>query len=86
MKLETIIDLYGSAFKKNLIIKRELHSDTTFKAYKTYKITLFEHTKEGNKELLSEEITDKIIDTNKDKVIESVEKKFLSKVIKYYGN
>lgn len=86
MNLENIIDIYGKALEKNFIVKREmLDSETAMKAYKTYRITLYEYDKKP-KEVLGVQRLDRFIDSTKQALIEKVESEFLFTVFAHYGN
>lgn len=85
MKLEKLINILGDTLEKTLVIKRELKADTTFKAYKTYKITLYEAVPKSTPiEICSYQITDKIIDSNKEAIITKVEYEFIKKLFEVY--
>lgn len=85
MKLEKLINILGDTLEKTLVIKRELKADTTFKAYKTYKITLYEVVpKSIPREICEYQITDKIIESNKETIIAKTEEEFIKKLFEVY--
>lgn len=84
MKLEKIIDKLGERIKRTLVIKRELITEPTFKAFKTYRITLFEVQKGIVTEVCNAQIKDKILEANKDKIVEKVEELLLEKIFEKY--
>lgn len=85
MKLEKLINILGDTLEKTLVIKRELKADTTFKAYKTYKITLYEVVpKSTPREIYEYQITDKIIESNKETIIAKTEEGFIKKLFEVY--
>ena len=85
MKLEKLINILGDTLEKTLVIKRELKADTTFKAYKTYKIILYEVIpKSAPIEICGCQITDKIIDSNKEAIIAKAENEFIKKLFEVY--
>lgn len=94
MNLEKIVDIYGKSFDKTLLIKRSLIAgETSFKAFKTYTISLYEKNKcvkmdkpYSIDEIFTTKVTDKITDDTKNKVIDQVEQKFLKELFDYYGS
>lgn len=84
MTLEKVINILGKALDKTLIIKRELITDETFKAYKTYKIELYGMEKKKPVILETIQVTDKIIDTNKEAIITKIEETFLRQIFDKY--
>lgn len=86
MTLENIINIYGRALEKNFIIKREmLDPETAMKAYKTYRITLYEYDGKP-KQVLDIQRLDRFIDSTRQALIKKVETDFLLKVFAHYGN
>ena len=74
MTLENIINIYGKALEKNFIVKREmLDSETAMKAYKTYRITLYEYDGKPKQVLVMQRL-DRFIDSTKQVLIEKVMK------------
>ena len=67
MKFEDIINVIGKLKNKHLIVKR-VTKDTdlaSFKAYKTYSITIYELYKGKPIEVITSETTDKFIESTK---------------------
>ena len=87
MKFEDIINVIGKLKNKHLIVKRVTKDTdlTSFKAYKTYSITIYELYKGKPIEVITSEITDKFIESTKSTIIYRVELDALKTLLEFYG-
>ena len=98
MKTEDIVEAINLALedkrkemnienKGHFILQRNIVTDTSFKIYKTYSVTLwYFKSKKEQFLVLSDSITDRIVGDNDEKIIRTLNISFLTNFLKFYNS
>lgn len=86
MTIENVVSIYGKSLGKNLVVRRRLESNSSFKVYKTLTIELYEIIHKQPSLITSFQTSEKATENQMKSFIEKSEKEFLTKVFTAYGD